>query len=279
MKNKLNSIGLLLITVVLSSSCWSQKVKNDKKEKKVNYQMAERYFIKNSIPDGNFIYKLSSQQEFESYFGEATVMGKNGKPTVIDFSTSFVIAVINEKSTNKVSFKSIGLTISKDGKLKLTYTKEVSEVSSSVTTRVPLIMIVSKKYNKELTANIVGNAISFKIADNYFVNNTVDNQLIYLPNISDDEQFNTYFGPAAVMGENGLPSDINFEKEYATAIIYPSTNELPNLKVESVTNNNGVITVLYSAKQVEPGEKWREGTILILDKKDVGKMEFIELKK
>ncbi len=279
MKNYKNFIILSLITILFSSSCWSQKLNKEQGQKNVDYQIAERYFIKNTVPNGNFIYKLTSQDEFDNYFGAATVMGKNGKPTDIDFSKSFVVAIISESSTNEISLKTNSLSINKREKLVLNYTKETNEINSSMTMRVPLLLIVSKKHDHELLVQTNGTTVSHKKAKNYFIKNTVDNQLLYLPNISSEEQFNTYFGQATLMGEGGQPTVIDFEKEYAVAVIYPSTNEIPNLIVESVTNNNGVITIFYSAHQVEEGEKFREGTILILDKKDSGKIEFIELKR
>jgi hypothetical protein len=60
----------------------------------IAYTIVHGYFIKNDIANDNIIQpKIVSQQQFDQYFGAAATMGKNGKPTVIDFSKKFVIAI------------------------------------------------------------------------------------------------------------------------------------------------------------------------------------------
>ena len=58
-----------------------------------DYTVAKNYFFKNNqeIPDD---VKITSEEEFHKLFGMATVMGADGKPTAIDFSKQFVIAVV-----------------------------------------------------------------------------------------------------------------------------------------------------------------------------------------
>lgn len=56
----------------------------------VAYQLADNYFIKNTVT-GLVPRHISSSVEFARYFGMAATMGKNGKPTPIDFAAHDVI--------------------------------------------------------------------------------------------------------------------------------------------------------------------------------------------
>ena len=63
------------------------------KHEEVPYTKLERYFFKNNaeIPTNP---KIDTREQFDSLFGMATVMGPNGRPTEVDFTKQFVIAVV-----------------------------------------------------------------------------------------------------------------------------------------------------------------------------------------
>ena len=46
--------------------------------------------------------ELTTQEDFNRYFGEAAYMGKDGEPTKIDFNEDFVIAKVFQKATNRL---------------------------------------------------------------------------------------------------------------------------------------------------------------------------------
>lgn len=58
----------------------------------IPYQIAENYFIKNNVKD-TVPATITTRAGFENYFGMAAHMGKNGKPTPIDFGKKYVIVV------------------------------------------------------------------------------------------------------------------------------------------------------------------------------------------
>lgn len=61
------------------------------------YQEAENYFVKNDYKDQELHYvKIKSEEELNKILGIAAHMGKDGKPTKIDFSKSYVIALIGK---------------------------------------------------------------------------------------------------------------------------------------------------------------------------------------
>ena len=53
--------------------------------------------------------KITNQKFFDTLFGAATIMGKNGKPTPIDFNSNYIIAIIDKTSNRakELSVKSI----------------------------------------------------------------------------------------------------------------------------------------------------------------------------
>ena len=59
----------------------------------VAFEVAKNYFFKNDqmIPE---YPKLVSEEEFTKLFGMATTMGEDGKPTAIDFTKQFVLAIV-----------------------------------------------------------------------------------------------------------------------------------------------------------------------------------------
>lgn len=70
---------------------------------RVPFRYAKGYFVRNDVEDGEYPSKITSQGEFEKYFGMATVMGENGKPTEIDFNKDFVIPVIYPETDQETS--------------------------------------------------------------------------------------------------------------------------------------------------------------------------------
>lgn len=67
------------------------------KAKQVDYTVAHGYFVRNDAPPHPASY-YDSKEAFDSIFGYAAVMGKNGTPTRIDFARQSVIAVIGDET-------------------------------------------------------------------------------------------------------------------------------------------------------------------------------------
>lgn len=138
MKNYFYKLFLVGITMI-STFLFAQA--------EVPYQIANNYFIKNTFPDAKLqVLKISSEESFNGIFGMATTMGENGKPTEIDFSKSFVIAVIDRASNDTESIN-INSLKSTNGNLNLLYTVLKKEKSESYTMRFASILIVNKKYD------------------------------------------------------------------------------------------------------------------------------------
>lgn len=69
--------------------------------------------------------------------------------------------------------------------------------------------------------------IPYTIAQGYFVRNDVDS--LPLNRIITREQFDSAFGMAAVMGENGMPTPIDFDRQFVIAVDAPVTDRITSI--------------------------------------------------
>ena len=121
-------------------------IENTNKQQGIPFQIAKRYFVNNTVENGEFFYPaITSGEEFEKLFGMATVMGKDGTPTPVDFSRQFVIAVVNPETHSLVDFEVKSL-LKKDGVITLNYRKTGTDSNKGATFRSCLILIVDKTY-------------------------------------------------------------------------------------------------------------------------------------
>lgn len=113
----------------------------------VPYIVADHYFLKNDLkelpPE-----KISSQEEFDKYFGMAAVMGKGGQPTDIDFSKQFVIDIAMAATDYDSSLVPLSLKEQNDSLIFRYKFREGEKRSYSIQ---PLLMlVVDRKYDKPL---------------------------------------------------------------------------------------------------------------------------------
>ncbi len=81
-------LGLVACTTNKATSAEKSVVSSE-----VPFTVADNYFF-NKGQDIPVNPKITSKELFKQLFGMATVMGENGKPTEIDFSKQFVLAVV-----------------------------------------------------------------------------------------------------------------------------------------------------------------------------------------
>lgn len=111
------------------------------KAKPVDYTEAHGYFVRNDAPSRPSCY-YDSKESFDSVFGSAAVMGKNGMPTRIDFTRQSVIAVIGGETSRPTEYVPVSL-MSKADTLCLKY--DVKESDSTTYTMTPLLLLVLDK--------------------------------------------------------------------------------------------------------------------------------------
>ncbi|QDH78872.1 hypothetical protein FKX85_07410 [Echinicola soli] len=122
-------------------------------KKEVSFTVAEKYFMKNDAPSLTNP-KIETAEEFAKYFGSATVMGEDGKPTAIDFQTQYVIAVTKPATNMATELKPVSLVDEGEGDLTLSYKVEEGEAQSHSIKPI-MIVIVSKSADGEVSVKEV----------------------------------------------------------------------------------------------------------------------------
>ena len=113
----------------------------------VPFVIAENYFINNSVKD-SIPAKITTRAIFDTYFGKASTMGTNGKPTPIDFDKEYVIALSHPTTNIKTEIIPVSLTQS-DGKVVFNY-KETQGDSLGFSIHPLLLLIVDNQFNGDL---------------------------------------------------------------------------------------------------------------------------------
>ncbi len=91
-----------------------------------------------------------------------------------------------------------------------------------------------------------GKKLAYTIANHYFVRNDVSQYGTMTINTQAD--FDKVFGAAAVMGEGGLPTQIDFSKQTVLAVTMPPAKYEVTLSAESLSSDgNGETTFCYRA--------------------------------
>lgn len=94
--------------------------------------------------------------------------------------------------------------------------------------------------------------VPFDIANRYFVKNSADSKLLSLNKIDSQLIFNQLYGPAATMGPDGIPTHIDFTRQFVISVILPptelATEILPGALEQSVDGN------LLFTYQVQKGD-------------------------
>ncbi|MBO4691796.1 MAG: hypothetical protein J5604_03360 [Bacteroidales bacterium] len=108
--------------------------------------------------------------------------------------------------------------------------------------------------------------VTFEVAKNYFFKN--NQEIPSNPKITDSLQFANLFGMATVMGENGKPTPIDFNSQFAVAVVLPVTDMSTEILPQTVVMQNDTLRYTY---EVKVGDKQSFSiqplSIIILDKK------------
>lgn len=115
----------------------------------VTFEVAKNYFFKKGsdvLPEGQ---KITSEEAFNNLFGMATTMGKDGKPTTIDFTKQFVLAVVLPVTDYSTEIKPVKLE-EKGGSLLYSFEVKKGEKQSYSIQPISLIVIDKKYENKEV---------------------------------------------------------------------------------------------------------------------------------
>lgn len=109
-------------------------------------------------------------------------------------------------------------------------------------------------------------SIPFEVANSYFFKR--GQTIPASPKITTAEEFGQLFGMATVMGPNGRPTDIDFDKQFVVAIVLPQTDIDTEILPVSVEAKDDALICAYN---VTTGEKQsftiQPLSLIVLDKK------------
>lgn len=118
----------------------------------VSFVVADKYFVNNTVKEISNP-KITTLDEFNKVFGAAATMGADGKPTEIDFSKQYVVAVVKSETGYSTTIAPVSLQ-KNDNQLVFTYKVETGE-KQSYTIRPCLIIIVDKSNDGDVVLNEV----------------------------------------------------------------------------------------------------------------------------
>lgn len=179
MKKSLSLI--LLLAFICISAMFAVSCKPAVADNAVPYELAKNYFISNTLENSEPLVAIGDEQTFNEYFGMATIMGKDGQPTPIDFNKDFVIC-ISVPTTDVASTISVeSLVQNPYSTLALNYRVTRGE-KQSYSTHPFELLIVSKRYEMPVTLNEVSAAEKAQSADiqgKWRIENVVVNDSLY----------------------------------------------------------------------------------------------------
>ena len=164
MKKILFAFTMLLAMAACTDNSVSA-VENNGESSEVAFEVAKNYFFKNNqvIPETP---KITTEEEFNKLFGMATTMGEEGKPTTIDFTKQFVLAIVLPLTDMATEISPVKLEEHGDS---LLYTYEIKTGEKLSFTIQPVsIIIIDKQYeNKEIILTNEQEITYFPAIDRY----------------------------------------------------------------------------------------------------------------
>ncbi len=118
--------------------------------------------------------------------------------------------------------------------------------------------------------------IRYKEVAHYFVRNDVAD---YSPRlIQSDEEMERYFGAAAVMGKDGMPTDVDFSRYNVVALLHPETYIETSIKVSSIRLQGSKVFVRYTVDRTGTPGSYSTVPFLLLqiEKKYGSDVVFVE---
>ena len=120
---------------------------------KIEYQSIKNYFVKNTIKKGQK-RKIENQKKFDTLFGAAAIMGKDGKPTAIDFKKQNVVAIIGNRTNYNTSYEITGVAMGSMGTVVVSY-----KINKGEKTTYSIQPFTAITIDKNLTGKIIFNEI------------------------------------------------------------------------------------------------------------------------
>ena len=85
--------------------------------------------------------------------------------------------------------------------------------------------------------------VPYTVVQNYFFIN--DEPLPTNPKITTLKEFGRMFGMATHMGKDGMPTQVDFKRQFVIAVVYPITNRNTALAPVSLSADGDTLTFIY----------------------------------
>jgi len=145
------------VIFMLTFTFWNNNAKNEKIANKqvadtaatgeirtmdIPFTVAKNYFVKNTVRQGALGNpKIETKENFDAIFGAATTM--NGKPTEINFSKQYVIAIVGDETDIATEMSPVSLQ--RDDKNQVTLNYKVRKGNKQSFKIRPLLIVVADK--------------------------------------------------------------------------------------------------------------------------------------
>ena len=107
--------------------------------------------------------------------------------------------------------------------------------------------ILDKMYAAQKIDDIA-TPVPYTTLENYFVRNDMDCSKTQRLIFNNKQDFEAFFGQAAYMG--GLPTEVNWKKQYVVAVILPETNRSTSIEPVNVkVSDNQCLVFSYHVKK------------------------------
>ena len=159
---KMKTFILMTVLAAALTSCTSNQkqtaatvTESNNENSGIAFEVAKNYFFKTGVPrptgDGlaQGAIKIMTAEEFGKLFGMATTMGNDGKPTEIDFTKQFVLAIVLPV-TNLATEITPDRLEEKGDTLFYFYNAKEGEAQSYSTQPISLIILDKKYANKTI---------------------------------------------------------------------------------------------------------------------------------
>ena len=133
-----------LLTMVACVNKTTTNVENEEIDE-VPFEVAKNYFFNKLKTPGA---KITTEEEFKGSFAMATLLGKEGKPTAIDFDKQFVVNVILRESQWQMEINPLKVE-AKGDTLFYSYDIKVSDEKQSSWSQPISIIIIDKEFEKK----------------------------------------------------------------------------------------------------------------------------------
>lgn len=122
--------------------------------------------------------------------------------------------------------------------------------------------------------------IAYETVQGYFVRNDADLSTLKNGKITTDAEFSAIFGPAPVMGANGMPTKVDFTKQYVIAVVGDKTDSTVTITPISLEKNNHLLTFTYEYKVGDQQSFTIQPALIVaVDSRYAGDLELKEVRR